>query len=329
MRRSAPIALPPWCIPALLALVAGAGSGCGRLFAQCEGNDDCGDAEVCIDGQCQMRAARDAGTTTSSSSGSVTTWDGGEFPDAGSPGQVCPHNQDFTLTSEELPLAIGVVSRFVAASPDGGVDVDLAGTVVDGGRVWRFDAPLRGDHQLEVAAQPIANQWYASRFPDGGYVVPIDGEARHVGVFRRTANAILLVGAASTHPDDTLLDYDPPITVTPLPVSLGDVFSSTTHNSGTFEGTSFYSSNDTYETTVDAAGAVVTPAGWFPALRMRTVQTVKVPMLVWPFELDYRYVRYSFMTPCYGQVVSVASFEGEEQTLFTKAADVRRLGLLP
>ena len=296
---------------------------------ECVASDECDSWERCEEGQCVLvDAGSGAGVDAGRDAGRVVR------PDAGAPrqdaghGGACPHVDDDVLTSDELPLALGVPIRLLEARTDAGIPVDLMGDLdVDGGKVWRLDGPLPGDHPVTMTAEPLEGYWFASHFPDGGYVAPLDGTGETLGLFRRTDTVLEMVALFSREEDKTAITYDPPVSVLAMPLRLGDTFTSVVHAEGTLEGNPYFASTDTYEMTVDAQGTVVTPGGSFPVLRVRIVLDVSVPIAVWPFELTYHYVRYSFMTPCYGQVAHVASREGEEALLFTEAAEVRRVGL--
>ncbi|MEW5850905.1 MAG: hypothetical protein AB2A00_19115 [Myxococcota bacterium] len=263
--------------------------------------------------------------------------DAASHPDAGSPrprdagGGLLgcqPDDNDDVLSADELPVALNIPIRFHETRPEDGVAVNLHGQVeADGGTSWHFNAELPGDTLVEIEATALEDHWFASEFPPEAYVATLDGTGENLGVFRRDTTGISLLGVASREPDYTLLTYDPPVLVAPFPLALGATFSTTTQTSGTFEGNAFYMSTDTYEATVDARGRVFTRAGAFPALRIRVIQQVRVPVPWWPFELNYQYIRHTFMSPCIGQVASVESFEGEEDPMFSTAAVVRRLGL--
>jgi hypothetical protein len=312
-----------------MALVVVAGGCTPKDRQECIASDQCDPWERCVDGQCIL--VEDAGSARPDAGrdgGHTLRADAGGPVDAGPHGGLCPHVDDDTLTSQELPLAMGVPIRLTESRSDGGVPVDLMGDLdPDGGTVWRLDGPLPGDHPVTMTAQPLDGYWFGSHFADGGYVAPLDGTGELLGVFRRTDTALEMLALVSREADKTRINYDPPVMVLKLPLALHDSYTSVVRASGTLDGNPFFSSTDTYQTKADARGTLVTPGGTYPVLRVRIVLDVSIPMAVWPFELNYHYVRYSFMTPCYGQVAHVASREGEQTLLFTQAAEVRRVGL--
>jgi hypothetical protein len=126
---------------------------------------------------------------------------------------------------------------------------------------------------------------------------------------------------------DTLIQYDPPIQALAYPLVDGDSFSSEPAGSGTFQGNAFYSSTDTYESTVTGRGTVKTPAGDFPAFRVQTLQLVEVPILVFPFVFSVERRQVIFVTACTGVVASITSEAAATDFAFERAQRVRRVGL--
>jgi hypothetical protein len=307
------------------------------VVQECTADDGCQSGFQCRAGQCQRITNRaDAGADAGINTADAGNTDGGgsadaamQQGDAGGMGGACQHNDDGVLTSEELPLALGVEARFVAAMADGGIPVDLTGTVINDKVTWDLSAALPNDTQTTVVAEPLTGRWYADYYPAGQYAVALDGTGDTLGIYERTATEVKLLGVVSRTPDATRLTLNPPVVVLRFPLVLGQTFSTTTTNSGTLEGNAFYTSTDTYDFTVDGSGRLRTPAGEFSVLRVRVEQTASVPIIVFPFELNYRWVRYSFVAPCYSQVANISSVQGETMLGFTRAAEVRRLGLMP
>ena len=323
---------------------------CPGPAAECTAADECAADEVCRSGQCEAAddvadAGADVGDggvepdVTPMDGGSVdgggtVVDDGGTTPtpdpeptDGGSSDRCIP-NHDGVITAQELPVALGFAARYIATgSEEEPVDVDLVGEVIDDVRTWRLDGTLAGDTPVSLGPVTLPDMWFGDDFAEGDYAAPLDAQQTAWGVFKREGNALLLLGVASDVEEDTLLIYDPPVTTAQFPLQDGDTFSSTTSVSGTFEGNPFYLSTDTWTVTVDGRGNLLTPAGTYDVLRVRTVLELSIPIAVFPFSLDYRYVRYAFLTECLGQAAYVASTEDEEQLEFTSATEVRRLGL--
>lgn len=338
----------------VLPLVAAAAlAACVPSSTQCRADDECDEGLVCAAGRCSLPddvdagdegdgedagapgdddAGEDAGTTTEDDGGTPPVDEDAGVPpvgdDAGPTGPG-PVVDDGVLQASELPLALGVQIRFVEAASDAGVPVDLQGqAAADGVVEWRFDQPLPGDARITVEAEPLDGKWFADAFPDATYTAKL-GDGAAYGAFARDETGVRMLGVASVAEDETLLTYDQPLEVLRYPLSLGATWTSTVESSGRFEGNDFYRSTDSYETTIDAAGRVITEAGAFDVLRLRVLQTVEVPVPFYPFLLEYRWVRYSFVTACYGEVAHVDSAEGEEDVVFDTAARVRRIGLGP
>lgn len=330
--------------------------------APCRADDECDAAARCVEGACTVGdgptdaggAPADAGGAPDAASppadagkapegdagpdsdggpagddGGASTVDAGPPVDDAGPSPFCTPVHDGVLTSAESPVVIGIGVRYLAAgSEDSPVSVDLAGSAAsDGVTEWHFEEALPGDSQLVLEAQAPEGFWFSDRFEGATYVAALDRAGETLGVFRRTEEAVLLLGAASAEEGYTLLTYDPPVPVLAFPLAEGDTLNVETEVSGTFEGNPYYVATDSYETVVDAAGRVVTNAGAFPVLRVRVHQTVRIPILVYPFELVYETWRYTFLTPCLGQVAYVASRLDETEPSFTEAAEVRRVGI--
>jgi hypothetical protein len=303
---------------------------------QCSADDGCPVDTFCRGGVC-VRDEGDSGTgrTDSGNPDASTLGDAGAVDASGTDGSVTPDAgqgcigaDDGVLTSLELPLSLGTPLRMVETHVDGGVPVSLTGTVAgDGVLEWDFSAALTGDTPVQIVASALDGQWFASEFPEGGYVAPLDGTGTTLGIYKRTDAEILLLGVASVAADETLLKHDPPVKVLRFPITLGQSFSTQTTTTGKLPGNAFYNSDDTYDFLVDGRGRVKTPAGTFSTLRVRVKQTVVVNIFVFPFTVTYSWWRYSFLSSCYSTVAAVSSKQGEEASEFSSAAEVRRLGL--
>lgn len=340
----AAIALP-------LAGVLAAPAACVPAATACRADDECDDGETCVDGVCDdgdgdadggapatdAGVDEDAGTPQhdAGSDDAGRPLDAGHVvvaqPDGGGTGLPgCPVVHDDQLTAAELPTSLGIELRFIEAKSDDGIPVDLVGELADDDvREWRFEQAMPGDGPIGVVAEAIDGKWFAAEFPGASYTTKIDSAGVNYGVFARDDDAIRILGVASAEEGTTLLKYDPPVDVVQFPLALGASWTSTAANAGTFESNDYYQSTDVYETTVDAVGRVVTSAGGFDVMRLRVVQSVDVPIIFFPFNLHYQWVRYSFVTACYGEIAHVDSLEGETENVFTTAGLVRRVGLDP
>jgi len=242
---------------------------------------------------------------------------------------------DGILTSAESPVVLNLAIRHIENLDEaGGIAIDLVGEEQnDGSTTWDYSAIPTDGVQVEIEALPLADFWFADSFPSDAYVVALDGREENYGIYRRTETTVELLGLASAEVDSTLLTYandetSAPVELIRYPLALGDTWESVVDTSGTFEG-NYFASTDTHTITVDAEGTVLTPAGPYEVLRLQIVTEVDIPIIIYPFLLTYRYVKYAYMTPCLGQVVYVASEEDEPDLVFDTATLVRTVGLLP
>ena len=87
---------------------------------------------------------------------------------------------------------------------------------------------------------------------------------------------------------------------------------------GTASGAMAYYFED-YESQVDAAGELIAPYGTLRVLRVRSVMTRTVGVMV------TRVRTFMFVSECFGTVAVIHSRENESEVEFTQAAEVRRL----
>lgn len=255
-----------------------------------------------------------------------------EGPEAFEPAPVtplaCVPNLDGRIEADELAPALGVPVSFLV-SPDG-VErgVDLAGVVdEDGRRVWDWAAEDPTDQVATFQAAAITGRWYASSFPSGAFVVPIDAGLATEGVYTHDEDAILLHGLASAEEapiaGQSLLVYETPIAVYRFPLEPGQTW---TTSGDVKNGVLFglpYAGRDTYEVSVEGGGRLMLPdLSFSQALRVST-RVVVSPAVGAP--TSRRQV--SFLFECFGEVARATSRADEEAEDFGVAAEVRRLGL--
>ncbi|MDF1562094.1 MAG: hypothetical protein P1V51_03575 [Deltaproteobacteria bacterium] len=331
-----------------LPLLAVAAMACGPGPEQaCDADDQCSADEVCEAGRCMLPGDPDGGASDASTDAGLDGGGDGGLEDGGTDGGSdggsdggtdggtdgggsCTIVADGRISAEEAPVVLDLPVKYLEADPADPFPVDLVGADEAGTTVWDLSGAYPGDHAVTIGASALAGHWFEHDFP-GPFtgtvlVLPLEGDAGNYGVYERTGDALRLHGVASALPDETSIQYEPPIDVIRYPLELGASWSQTTSTLGTFEGL-YFQSTDTWALEVEAAGVVDTPAGRFEALRLRTVLEVELPILVWPFSLTYRYVRYTFVTPCLGVAAQVASVEDETELLFTQAAELRRFSL--
>jgi hypothetical protein len=309
----------------------------------CEADDECPANDICQDGAClnktegETGGEADGGDAQQDAGPSDLPLDAGssDVPDAGGgsdpvPGSCVP-NHDGLVEKSELPLVFDVTSRFIASGSEAvPVPVDLVGEALANDRTqWTFDSTFAGDRNVEIQVKDPTTNWAASDFPSAEYIAPLDPDETHWGFYERTDDALLLLGLASTEVDRNRITYDPPLVALPYPVQLGHSQSQTISADGIFEYNPYYSSSDTYQLDVDGTGEIITPAGTYSVLRVRIQQTIRVPILVWPFVLEEKQIIAAFVTECLGAVVHVRSAAGEEDLDFTESISLLRLGGLP
>jgi hypothetical protein len=199
--------------------------------------------------------------------------------------------------------------------------ISTAGTSnPDGTRSWDLSGSLAGDQPVPVQTLPPAGTWWASQFPNATYAVKLSSSSDLLGIFEATSSSLLLLGVVSPAAGtfQTILTYDPPVTVLAFPISVGASWSTTSTASGQSDGV-LAVATEAYADDVDAAGTIATPYGTFPALRVRVVLTRTVGVV----QTTVR--TYVWVAECYGTVATIVSQDDEPSSEFTSAAEVRRL----
>jgi hypothetical protein len=269
---------------------------------------------------------RDASRDAASADDVIATPDAVE-PDDTQPDDVprpaCTANNDFTIERSEIHVAVGATELF-AVNNDGTTvsDVDTAGMSSTTGRVWDFSAARAEDHRVLDEVVDPAGQWWASAYPDATYAMPLDLAETILGVYRVSDSRVELLGTVSREMNRTNMAMTPPVIVMQFPLTEGATWSQTVNGNGFYDYTALANVTQ-YVFTVDAHGEVRTPAGRFPALRIRTDLDQSVP-----FTLIRRTQRtYTFVSECWGAVARIASVDNEMSVEFTTASEYRRLSL--
>ena len=234
----------------------------------------------------------------------------------------CVPDRDGTITSAELPIALGVtIDEYVSASQH---PVDLVG----GGapRTWDFSTEYKDDTRVPVGPVALGAQWYAASFPGGQFVA--DAGSGLDGVYAEDDTALWLYGLAShdaaPQQGKTLLVYDAPVAVLRLPLSDGMSWTEHGHvTAGTLDGLP-YVGTDTYDLDVSGLGVAEVPYVDFdPVLRVRT--HVTVAPAAGGATTSRRQTQFFF--ECFGEVVRAESAPNEPNPDFTTAAALRRFAL--
>lgn len=306
----------------------------------CQADDDCETAYVCRGGSCR-RFSSDAGVPAARGSdaglpdgapqeetdaglGNAGAADGG-----GTTGAACTWLGGDTLVAEQIPVVRNVSARYtVAGSETAPVEVHVDGTMGDDGALhWDFTGTLAADRAWELRALPLDGFWFAEDFPASAYALALDVEERTFGVFEKTEEQLAMWGVVSAEEQKTELHFSPPVAVLRFPLTVGQTWQVDVEAAGSWEYNPWYQATETWRMEVQSVGVVEVPAGSFPAFHLITDREVKLPILVPPYQLEYRTWQHSFLTPCLGQVAAVTSPVNAEGPSFGEAAEFRRMGL--
>lgn len=237
----------------------------------------------------------------------------------------CTPNLDGSLTSGELVAAIGVPARYRLSFDQ---SIDPQGQITASGkRLWDWGWSSAGEQALTIAAEDIQGKWYAADFAGGQFTTPFDLEGKLDAVYAKDDKGLWLMGLVSRQPKPasgvTRLRYDPPVLAVKLPLSAGDTWTSVGNvKNGAFNGLP-YAGKDTYRYKVAASGGLV-----LTDLAVDQVLQVAVEVTLEPVVGKASTTRQiSFFAECLGEVARAVASGDETAELFTKAAQLRRLGL--
>ncbi|HEY3352634.1 MAG TPA: hypothetical protein VGQ83_05265 [Polyangia bacterium] len=309
-----------------LTLVAAA---CGESTVACRVAADCASGRCGADGRCLPPAA-DAGADAAPPDGAGPAdagAEGGAPTDGAAPADgadgapiVCSPNHDGVIERAEVPLAAGLHATFRVAA---GVDVNTAGTAITGGRRWELGGALTGDHAVLLELRPLTGLWFAdtAAFAGATYVARMSDTNDLLGVFKITPDALLMLGVASPASSltETLLAYDPPVTVLQFPLQVGATWSTDSTVTGHAAGVYGLYYFERYASQVDTAGELVAPYGTFDVLRAATLMTRTMGLLVTTSR------SFAFVSECFGTVGTIRSDDNESAAEFTHAAEVWRM----
>jgi len=170
------------------------------------------------------------------------------------------------------------ISPYVAPTEAPIRTVDNLGFVDgDGHRVWDWSQTDEQpeDRSATLRAEPIADKWFASAFPEAGFVSPLDAAGKLYGVYSFDESALKLYGSASTEeagPEGkTLLVYDVPVELFRFPLQVGKSWSQSVKvDAGIFHNAPLLEDQE-YEITVASAGELRLPDFTFSqVLRVNT-----------------------------------------------------------
>jgi hypothetical protein len=240
---------------------------------------------------------------------------------------TCWPNLDGRIDSAEIQTAYGETIRYLVTPFGIERPVNVAGVVGSQGQlVWDWSTDYADDQVVRVVPTAVTDKWYAASFPTGQIVTPLDAAGRTQSIAVQDAQALWLLGVASTEPDPpegrTLLVYDPPVAVLRFPVAPGQTFvSAGSVTNGWWRGLQ-YAGQDVYEVTVDAMGEIR-----LPQITFSQVQRVRTHVTVQPAvgSSTSRW-QVSFFAECFAEVARAVSVADETAPDFTVAAEIWRLG---
>ncbi len=317
-------------LAAIGALASGCSAGKESIVETCNLGSDCASGICSSAGVCvpPPDAAIDTGSTVDTGSPDTAVADApadakADTQASDAPSTTCVPNNDFVITPQELPLGPGLKATYRTATT---VTVDTTGAAqADGTRKWDFSKALAGDTDVLLVTSSPTGTWWASSFPTATYAVPLSSTTTVLGVFKLDAAALSLLGVVS--PTDTTLTtktniaYGTPVPVTKFNLAMGSKWTTTSQVTGTYNGVSPYIYTEKYDISVDAKGQLTTPYGTFPVLRVSTLLTKTIGLVV-------TYTRTAgYMAECFGTVASAVSSAGTSDpgAEFASAAELRRL----
>jgi hypothetical protein len=241
---------------------------------------------------------------------------------------TCEPNLDGMIEDAEAKAVIGNPESLLVSPAGVQRTVDQSGYVDgQGHRVWDFGADYADDQIAHLSAQPLSGHWFASSFPNGQYVVPVDVGGTVLGVYSDDGSNLYLHGIASAeeHPSNgqTLLPYQAPLALYQYPLTVGKTWVSAGEvKNGTLLGLP-YAGRDTYEVKITQSGQLVLPDVTFTQTLL-SLTTVTIEPAVGP---NITRKQASWLFECFGEVARAASVNGETNDNFTTTSELRRLGL--
>ncbi len=290
------------------------------------------DAAVVVDARTDaVTDARADGGTDAGADVTVTDTGVDASVDNGAPVDVlagdaavrCMGNRDGVITRAEMAFLVGATVTYATNRTGTTVDpVSTRATSADGGLVWNFSAATAQDQRVLDEVIPPTGQWWSSSYPDATFATVVDRSTNLLGVYRVSDGALELLGSVSTEQNRTNLRFSPAVAVLRFPLMVGSTWTQTVTGTG-FVNFTPLTNTTTYTTRIDQQGEVWTPAGRFPALRMRTDLDQSIPLTI--FRVTRR--TYTFVSECWGVVARLTSVDNESAEEFTRASEYRRLGL--
>lgn len=229
----------------------------------------------------------------------------------------CVPDRTGGITVDELPIAIGATLTYYAGANQP-IDQDAS----DG--VWDLSEERADDEVISLGPVALRDQWFASMFPAGQFVV--DAGSGLAGIYHQDDRALWLDGIASHEAapaaGKTLVVYPTPLATLRFPVQVGDAFTTSVPITATINGLPLNGTDELTVEVADASALDVPYVHFDPVLRVRT-QAVRKPST--GGSTSRRTSIYLF--ECFGEVARAESKTDETNPDFTSAANVRRFAL--
>ena len=234
----------------------------------------------------------------------------------------CVPDRDGRITADELPISLGATSTFYASPPGVTRTIDLA---PDDGR-WDLSTEYADDLVLELGPAPLRDQWYASAFPSGAFVV--DAGAGLDGIYHQDAQALWLDGTASREMSPsggrTLVRYAQPIAVLRFPIIDGDTYAASAELVDSTVAGLPLQGTDEVEIEVRGGERLDVPYVRFSPVMQVRMRVTRTPSTGTPVVTRRTTI---FLFECFGEIARAESRQDEPLADFTTAAYLRRFAL--
>jgi hypothetical protein len=242
---------------------------------------------------------------------------------------ACTPDNDGVIEPGELAFVPGLSARYRVR--EGSFDFDTRGTIEEGVAVWDLSRP---DPEPEPVArlglEVIQGNWFANHFPAADLVAPLDARGDQLGAVTADDRGVHLHGFASRDESPTegrtLAAYDAPITLTPLPLALGDARSESARASNAELLGLPTAFEDSYTIEVSDIGTMI-----LPDLILENTLRVTVRLERTLLAGDVQQVSHIWMHECLGEVArAVGPLQAADlpyPTELDEVVELRRLSL--
>lgn len=243
---------------------------------------------------------------------------------------ACRPDLDGRIDADELPFVVGATAR-VRVGLD--VPVNTLGEPGRGSaRVWDLSRPAPEDEPVGLLTlEGMEGQWFAADFPDADVAGPLQPGNALLGPLSLEEDGVRLLGSASSEESPaegrTLLRYDTPVTLYPLPLELGGEVETVARVVGGELTGLPVAFEDTTTVRVSAHGQLTLPDLILDDALRVTVRLSRLPVA----GIAVQQVTHVFLNECLGEVARMVSpavpLSDELPDEFPVAAQVWRLAL--